>query len=180
MSDDDSNLAALKHAREAFLKHIEQEQDPVKKEKLKEFIPYMEKTFSLHEIDWFRLKAIETADSARAFIESNKNEEELQISDKIFWLRFMAVMWALFLIISPILIWTGMSKVYIYKTSEGAEVMSQTFEGAKIIGGEDQMPMTFDREALALISLPTARVVAIVVTFFGLIALTLSRTGILK
>jgi len=180
MSDDDSNLAAVRHARELFLKHIEQEKDPVKQEKLREFIPHIEKTFSLHEIDWFRMKAIETADAARIFVDSQKSEQDSRNFTRVFRLRLLASLWVIFLIASPVVIWTGMQKVYVYKTPEGSEMTSQMYEGEMIISGENQIKLEFNRKEWALMRQPVQRVTGVVLAFFGLIALTLGKTEILK
>lgn len=180
MSDEDSNLAALRHAREAFLKQIEQEKDPVKREKLKEFIPYMERTFSLHEIDWFRVKAIESANAARTYVDSEDSEKEFQVSNRVFWLRTLALLWTLFLVVSPIVIWTGMQNVYVYRTDQGSEIISESFEGDHIVIGENKIPMEFNRREWTLLKSPVARVTGVILAFFGLIALTLGKTELLK
>ena len=66
---DDILGSGLKESREKFRVYIQNETDPVKQKKLTEFLPYIDKALDQPELDWFRTKAIQTADAARALLE---------------------------------------------------------------------------------------------------------------
>ncbi len=175
MTADDSNISALKEARQAFRAYIEKEKDPVKQEKLKEFLPYMEKTFFLRELEWFRAKAIQTADATRAFMDSQKEKDALEKTYKIQWIKRLVFLWLFFLVMSPIVIWTGLEEAYVYTSREGSELVFESYQGKTVFAGKEHIPLEFCRTKKVLRHQPLARYIGVVAALLILALLTFSR-----
>ena len=168
MTEEDSSLASLREAQKDFRKYIENEKNPVKQNKLKEFLPYVDKTLDIHELKWLQTKAIQTADAAHAHLERQKEERALKQRQETTWKKMLILLWCVYVVVSAIVIWKGLGTVYVYKASNGLEMISATFKGATVV--LEDTPLEFRGSRLGFIYEPFVRGVSI---FVGAIILSL-------
>ena len=168
---------SLKQGREAFRQYLENEKDPVKQNKLKEFLTYIDKALDIYELDWFWTKAIQTADATRALLERKEEELAFMRAQKAAWKKRLAFLWCFFIVAVVIVLWTGLGEVYIYTTPDGTEVTTDSYEGKRVISGEDRIPVKFSHEKLAMRD-QNARLASIFLTFAVLVIVTFVKLGV--
>ena len=170
---DDFGLQSLKEGREAFHAYINSEKDPVKQEKLKEFLVYVDKSLDIYELNWFRTKAIQTADATRTLL--NQKEEQLAFKkkQKLLWEKRLQLFWGIFFVVSVIIIWTGFGTVYVYTLRDGSEVVSHIYEGEKVV--VDRVPLKFKQEKIGFPHQPFLRISGIFIGFCALSGFSLYK-----
>ena len=173
-----SDLNALREAKEAFCKYVENEQDPIKRTKLAEFIPYIDKTFDMRDLTWFVTKAMQTADATQVFREFQEREQAVKHAYKVAWRVRLMILWFIFLCIGGAVLWKGMGEVFVYKTPEGAEAISETFHGKQIVMGEREVTLVFSHTKMGLVNQPFFRAVGVTVALISLLILTIVKTDI--
>lgn len=172
---DDSNLTLIAHARQAFHHYIEEEKDPMKQAKLREFLPYIDKQLSLRELAWFRVKAIQTADAAWKFAATQKEQAQQKKAEEALWAKILIILWLSFAALAPMVIMSGMGEIYFYATRDGSEVELDTYKGASVVAGKKETHLTFSHKKRFLAHQPGLRVGGTVLAFLLLVLLTLSR-----
>ncbi len=149
----------LDRAKRAFHELIETEPDPLKQEKMREFLTYIDKTLDISELKWFQTKAIQTAEAARQLVNRAQTKETLHAV----WVKKIATAWAIIIFICVIIILTGFGKVYSYKMPDGSELISESYEGERYRAGKDKVLLTFDHDQYAYRNQPEFRLIIIVV-----------------
>ncbi len=168
---------SLKEGKEAFRQYVEQEQDPVKQEKLKEFLPFIEKSIDVYDLEWFRNKAIQTADASRSLLDQKEEQIEFEKEKKATWVKRLKFLWCIFIVVGAFVIWQGFEKVYVYTTPDGIELLSEIDEGKIVIAGKNKTRLTFTEEKIAFYNDATARLVGVASIGLILIIFTLVKAG---
>jgi len=121
----------LVEAQEEFKKMANEEPDPVKREKLKEFFKLVDQALEAEEIGSIRELAVQTADAARVAVELVKAQEVARKrADKR-----VVIAWVVTLLAIVILVGTGFRTVQIYKLPDGTLVEWDSFEEQSFLNG---------------------------------------------
>lgn len=163
----------IEKAKAHFRKLIENEKDPLKQAKLREFLPYVEKALDVSELEWFETKAIQTAEAVRklADLAEEKVREKKNIGKAIL------KSWMIFGVIALIILGTGIGKVYRYRFEDGKVSTSEEFEGQHYLVGINKVPAEFIGETYALRRQPVLRIGFLMILFMIFFAKTLWREG---
>ncbi len=129
----------LPKAVAAFKQYVEDEKDPVKKAKLREFVPHIEKVVDLNELEWFRVKAVETAEASRKLADQAKAREAARKA----FIKQMAIEWIIGAVASLIIFLTGIGSVYYYSMPDGNAFRVDSYEGAAFILDEGKEKAEF-------------------------------------
>lgn len=149
--------SSLRRRKEAFHVHVQAERDPVKQEKLKEFLQYIDKALDPYELDWFWEKAIQTADAARALLDQTETRRLYLETERKRWTIRFVILWSLFLMFGAIIIGTGIRTIYVYKSSDGTKVASDAYMGYYYSAGRSRMPLEFSHETKSFENHPAVR-----------------------
>ena len=151
ISDEERNAAEVARAKSeselpaikaAFRAYAEREKDPIKQARLRDFIPYVDKALDFYEIEWFRTKAIQTAEATRVLAD-RKIAEDAERRKRA---KQISLLWLLGLTACAVLVLTGIGKVYYYSMPDGTELKVDEYEGRTIKVNQGRDTLKFSHE----------------------------------
>ena len=175
---EDLSKKSLKQGAEAFREHVERESDPVKQRKLKEFLPYIDKSLDIYELGWFWVKAVQSAEATRALLDREEEARRHRKAQRALWKKRLIIAWFIFIITSGVLLSRAFGPVYIYTTRDGMELASDTYEGKTVISGEERIPLAFVREKIAMRGDGEQQIIIIVISSLILGAVSVVKIGV--
>ena len=167
-----SLLAQLSEARKTFQQYVENEENSVKQNKLREFIPYIDKAFDMREMQWYLKKAVEEADAKQAFLDYKKLLEEMRQAKIARWKKILPFFWGALVVASFFVIKGGFEPRYVYIAPSGFEVSSDIYSGAKMLIKEEAITLKYSHTKQSFVNHPTIRVIIVAVGVIAMMLLT--------
>lgn len=110
--------SALSEAKAAFHRFVETEDDEIKRERMREFIKFVDEAKDLEDVNWFREKAIKTAAASRALADKAALEEQ----ERLLRRKQVVHAWIFGAVLIAVILGTGVGKAYYGVLSDGTKV----------------------------------------------------------
>lgn len=163
--------AALPEAKAAFHRFVETETDEVKRERLEEFIKFIDEANSLEDVNWFREKAIKTAAASRALADKAILEEQARQVRK----KQVINAWIFGAILMAIIIGTGFGKTYYGVLPDGTEVEMESETPEVIQLDKKPYKLEFDHGGYAFNQYVVVRLILSGLVVIGCVIYTVSK-----
>ncbi len=162
---------ALPEAKAAFHRFVETETDEVKRERLEEFIKFVDEAKTLEDVNWFREKAIKTAAASRALADKAILEEQARQVRR----KQVLNAWVFGAILIAVIVGTGIGKTYYGVLAGGIEVEMESEKPETIQFDGKSVQLEFDHHGYAFNQHVVARLVLSALVVITCIIYTASK-----
>lgn len=163
--------AALPEAKVAFRRFVETEKDEIKRERMQEFIKFVDEAKSLEDVNWFREKAIKTAAASRSLADKAILDEQARQVRK----KQVVNAWIFAAVLVVIIIGTGIGKTYYGVLKDGTEVQMDSEAPETIYVDKKPVTLQLHHHGYAFNQYVIARLIAAGIVIVVCVVFTVSK-----